>query len=50
MEMSFVEQDDVFNAIEPVLQKVFEKFSDKRVGESPFPRITYADAMKKIRF
>ena len=47
MEMSFVDQDDVFNAIEPVLQKVFEKFSDKRVGESPFPRITYADAMKK---
>jgi len=46
MEMSFVEQDDVFNAIEPVLQKVFEKFSDKKVGESPFPRITYADAMK----
>ena len=47
MEMSFVEQDDVFNAIEPVLQKVFEKFSDKKVGESPFPRITYTDAMKK---
>ena len=47
MEMSFVDQDDVFNAIEPVLQKVFEKFSDKRVGESPFPRITYTDAMKK---
>ena len=47
MEMSFVEQDDVFNAIEPVLQKVFEKFSDKRVGESPFHRITYTDAMKK---
>ncbi|MDA9613986.1 aspartate--tRNA ligase [Pelagibacteraceae bacterium] len=47
IEMSFVEQDDVFNAIEPVLQKVFEKFSEKRVGESPFPRITYTDAMKK---
>jgi aspartyl-tRNA synthetase len=47
MEMSFVEQEDVFNAIEPVLQKVFEKFSNKRVGESPFTRITYADAMKK---
>jgi aspartyl-tRNA synthetase len=47
MEMSFVEQDDVFNAIEPVLQKVFEKFSDKRVAESPFPRISYADALKK---
>ena len=46
MEMSFVEQDDVFNAIEPVLQKVFEKFSDKKVGESPFPRITYAESMK----
>ena len=46
MEMSFVEQDDVFNAIEPVLQKVFEKFSNKKVGESPFPRITYAESMK----
>jgi aspartyl-tRNA synthetase len=46
MEMSFVEQDDVFNAIEPVLQKVFEKFSDKKVGQSPFPRITYAESMK----
>ncbi|MDC3144441.1 aspartate--tRNA ligase [Pelagibacteraceae bacterium] len=46
MEMSFVEQDDIFNAIEPVLQKVFEKFSAKKVAQSPFPRITYADSMK----
>jgi aspartyl-tRNA synthetase len=46
MEMSFVDQDDIFNAIEPVLQKVFEKFSAKKVPESPFPRITYADSMK----
>ena len=46
MEMSFVEQDDIFNAIEPVLQKVFEKFSAKKVPKSPFPRITYADSMK----
>ena len=46
MEMSFVEQDDIFNAIEPVLQKVFEKFSAKKVPKGPFPRITYADAMK----
>jgi aspartyl-tRNA synthetase len=32
MEMSFAEQDDIFNAIEPVLQKVFEKFSAKKVA------------------
>ena len=47
MEMSFVDQEDIFNAIEPVLYKVFEKFSDKKVGESPFPKITYAEAIKK---
>ena len=46
MEMSFVEQDDIFNAIEPILQKVFEKFSAKKVAQSPFPRISYADSMK----
>ena len=47
MEMAFVEQDDVFNAIEPILHSVFTTFSDFNVTESPFPRITYADAMSK---
>ncbi|MDR3438435.1 aspartate--tRNA ligase [Telmatospirillum sp.] len=47
-EMSFVTQDDVFAAIEPVLQGVFEQFGGgRRVTPAPFPRITYDDAMLK---
>ena len=45
-EMSFVTQDDVFAAIEPVLAGVFDEFSRGRsVTPPPFPRITYKDAM-----
>ena len=47
MEMAFVEQDDVFNAIEPVLSSVFKKFSNFKVTDLPFPRITYKEAMKR---
>lgn len=48
MEMSFVTQDDVFSAIEPVLHGVFEEFGgDKKLTNYPFPRITYADSMLK---
>ena len=47
MEMAFVEQDDVFNAIEPILHSVFTTFSDFNVTETPFPKITYADAMSR---
>jgi len=47
-EMSFVTQDDVFNAIEPVLHDVFEKFARGRsVTPAPFPRIPFRDAMLK---
>lgn len=46
-EMSFVTQEDVFAAIEPVLAGVFEEFSDKAVTKPPFPRIPYAEAMLK---
>ncbi|MEO6092165.1 MAG: aspartate--tRNA ligase [Novosphingobium sp.] len=48
-EMSFVTQDDVFNAIEPVLAGVFEEFAhDRRVTPAgQFPRIPYAEAMLK---
>ena len=47
-EMSFVTQDDVFAAIEPVLAGVFDEFSRGRsVTAPPFPRITYKDAMLK---
>ena len=47
-EMSFVTQDDVFAAIEPVLQGVFEQFGNgRKVTPAPFPRITYENAMLK---
>ncbi len=47
-EMSFVTQDDVFAAIEPVLYGVFEEFGRERaVTPPPFPRITYAEAALK---
>ena len=46
-EMSFVTQDDVFAAIEPVLAGVFQEFADGRgVTSAPFPRITFDDAMR----
>ncbi len=45
-EMSFVTQEDVFAAIEPVLHGVFEEFAAGRtVSPAPFRRIAYADAM-----
>ncbi len=47
-EMSFVTQDDVFNAIEPVLHGVFEEFANgKTVTPAPFPRIPYRESMLK---
>ncbi|CAK0761737.1 Aspartate--tRNA(Asp/Asn) ligase [Azospirillaceae bacterium] len=52
-EMSFVTQEDVFAAIEPVLSGVFAEFGGFRrptlpaVTPAPFPRIAYADAMLK---
>jgi aspartyl-tRNA synthetase len=45
-EMSFVTQEDVFAAIEPVLHGVFEQFANgKAVTPAPFPRIAYRDSM-----
>ena len=45
VELSFVTQDDVFAAIEPVLSGVFKEFSDWKVSDPPFPRIAYDEAM-----
>jgi aspartyl-tRNA synthetase len=48
-EMSFVTQEDVFAAIEPVLYGLFEEFgSGRRVNAPPFPRLSYADAMQQF--
>jgi len=48
IEMAFVEQDDVFSAVEPVIHGVFETFGKGRtITPYPFPRIPYAEAMRK---
>ncbi|MEO1721450.1 MAG: aspartate--tRNA ligase [Pseudomonadota bacterium] len=47
IEMSFVEQEDVFQAIEPVMRGLFEEFGGGRPVTHVFPRIPYAEAMLK---
>jgi aspartyl-tRNA synthetase len=47
IEMSFVTQEDVFAAVEPVLRGVFEEFSGGKPVTPKFPRIPYAEAMLK---
>src|SRR5215813_9887793 len=48
VEMSFVTQEDVFAAMEPVLHGIFEEFGgDRAVSAPPFPRIAYSEAMRK---
>ncbi|MCI0599414.1 MAG: aspartate--tRNA ligase, partial [Beijerinckiaceae bacterium] len=47
VEMSFVTQDDVFAAVEPVLRGVFEEFGTRRPVTQRFPLIPYAEAMLK---
>lgn len=52
VEMAFVTQDDVFNTMEPVIAGLFSEFADWRgvkhtVTETPFPRLTYKQAMLK---
>jgi aspartyl-tRNA synthetase len=47
IEMSFVTQDDVFAAVEPVLRGLFEEFGEGRPVTQIFPRIPYGEAMLK---
>ncbi len=47
VEMSFVTQDDVFAAVEPVITGVFEEFAKDKPVTRNWPRIAYADAMRK---
>ncbi len=46
IEMSFVDQNDVFNVIEKLMTKVFTKFSTKKMLYEKFPRIKYSEALK----
>ncbi|MEA2986140.1 MAG: aspartyl-tRNA synthetase, partial [Alphaproteobacteria bacterium] len=47
IEMSFVTQEDVFNAVEPVLRGVFEEFGDGKPVTPKFPLIPYASALRE---
>ncbi|KIZ42741.1 MULTISPECIES: aspartate--tRNA ligase [Rhodopseudomonas] len=47
VEMSFVTQDDVFAAMEPVITGVFEDFAKGKPVTKGWPRIAYADSLKK---
>jgi aspartyl-tRNA synthetase len=47
LEMSFVTQDDVFDAVEPILRGLFEEFGGSKPVTQKFPRIPYAEAMRK---
>ena len=47
IEMSFVEQEDVFKVLEILMVSLFKKFSSKKITNTKFPRIPYAEAMLK---
>src|SRR5947199_3303364 len=47
LEMSFVTQDDVFAAVEPVMRGVFEEFANGKPVTQKFPLIPYKDALSK---
>ena len=47
LEMSFVEQEDIFNVVETLMVNTFKKFSNKKLMYDKFPKISYADAMLK---
>ncbi len=47
IEMSFVNQEDVFETVEPLLREVFENFSQNKTVNKEFPRISFADAIQK---
>ena len=47
LEMSFVEQEDIFNVVEKLMVSLFKKFSSKKIINEKFPRISYEDSMLK---
>ncbi len=47
IEMSFVNQEDVFETVEPLLREVFENFSQNKTVNEEFRRISFADAIQK---
>ena len=47
LEMSFVEQEDIFEVVEKLMSKLFKKFSNKKVLFDKFPKITFDNSMLK---
>ncbi len=47
IEMSYVTQEDVFQAVEPMLRGIFEEFGEGKSVTQEFPRIPYAESMRK---
>ncbi len=48
MEMSFVEQEDIFEVVEPIFYDLFSKFGKgKEINKHPFPKITYQESLEK---
>ncbi len=48
MELSFVEQEDIFNIVEPIFFDLFKKFGkDKKINNIPFPRLKYKECLEK---
>jgi len=47
VEMSFVEQEDIFEVFEKLFLNLFKKFSNKKILQNKFPKITYSDSMLK---
>ena len=47
IEMSFINQDDIFNVVENLFNKVFKKFSTKKIQNKKFPKISFYNSMLK---
>ena len=47
LEMSFVEQEDIFQVVEELMINLFRKFSNKKIKNKKFPRISFAESMIK---
>ncbi|MDD5295027.1 MAG: aspartate--tRNA ligase [Patescibacteria group bacterium] len=47
LEMSFVKQEDIWQAVEPLMIELSEKFGKKKILTKPFPRLTYKEAIGK---
>ena len=47
LEMSFIEQEDIFQVVEKLMVKLFKEFSSKKTLNDKFPRISYKDTMEK---